>query len=215
MPDIAYYLIGVAIGLATSAPAGPVNLTAIQRTFRFGFPAGLFAGLGAVVADSIYASLAAFGITTVSDFIEFHSDLIQTGGGMLVIIFGLKVFTSHPHIEKNGAGETPNILRGLAAGFFMTLTNPGVILGFLAIFGSLGKWAPDHKDYASAALMVAGVASGATLWWMFLAGSVSKLRDRLDDHWLEMINHIAGGLLIAFGLGIYGHLAWQLWQQGA
>ncbi len=210
MPPFAYFLIGLGIGLITSAPAGPVNLAAIQRTFKAGFPAGLVTGLGAVLADSFYATLAAFSVTAVSDFIEFHSGIIQTAGGILVILFGVKVFQTHPHIETNGENGAPKALRSFFTGFFMTMTNPGVVLGFLAIFGSLGKWAPEEGDFFSAAQMVIGVASGATLWWLILSGTVARLRDRMTDEWLEWINRVAATLLIAFGIGIFVNLGWQM-----
>ncbi|WP_328805131.1 LysE family translocator [Stappia albiluteola] len=209
MPPFSYFLIGLGIGLVTSAPAGPVNLAAIQRTFRFGFPGGFVTGLGAVVADSFYATLAAFGVTAVSDFIELHSGIIQTAGGILVILFGVKVITSHPHIEPNGGETRSRALRNLFTGTFMTLTNPGVVLGFLAIFGSLGKWAPDRGDFATASEIVLGVATGAVVWWAFLCAIVARLRDRMTDEWLEWINRTAGALLIAFGIGIFIHLLWQ------
>lgn len=210
MPPLAYYLIGLGIGLVTSAPAGPVNLAAIQHTFKAGFPAGLLTGLGAVLADSFYAALAAFSITAVSDFIEFHSGIIQTAGGILVILFGAKVFQTHLHIEKNGESGAPRAFRSFLTGFFMTMTNPGVVLGFLAIFGSLGEWAPEEGDFFSAALMVAGVASGATLWWLSLCGAVARLRDRMTDEWLEWVNRAAATLLVAFGVGIVIHIGWQM-----
>ncbi len=209
MPPTTYLFIGLGIGLATSAPVGPVNIAAIQATFRYGFHAGLLAGSGAVVADALYAALAAFGITAVADFVTGHEHLIQLAGGILVILFGVKVFTAHPHIDPRKEAGVPHGLHGMVSGFLMTLTNPGVVLGFLAIFGSLGEWAPETGDFAGAGALVAGVVAGALLWWTLLAAAVAKLRERLDDHWLERINHTAGVLLILFGAGILALLAYD------
>ena len=39
-----------------------------------------------------------------------------------------------------------------------------------------------------------------------IAALVAKLRDHLDDHWLERVNWFAGGLLITFGLLILARL---------
>ncbi|SDT92853.1 LysE family translocator [Stappia sp. ES.058] len=200
-----FFLIGIAIGVATSAPVGPVNIAAIQRAFRSGFLPGLFAGAGAVLADGIYAGFAAFGITAVSDFVERHSGLIQITGGMLVILFGARVLAAHPHFTEED-GPPSGLLAGMVTGFAITITNPGVVLGFLAIFGSLGKWAPDPGDYAGATAMVAGVVAGATGWWVFISATVSRLRARITDAWLVWINRASGGLLIVFGLAIFGHL---------
>ncbi|WP_349359721.1 LysE family transporter [Stappia sp.] len=205
LSDTFFFLIGIAIGLATSAPVGPINIAAIQRAFRYGFLPGLFAGAGAVLADGLYATFAAFGITAVSDFVETHSALIQTAGGMLVILFGAKVLIARPHMPADDAPPT-GLVSGLVTGFAITLTNPGVVLGFIAIFGSLGKWAPDPGNYTGAALMVAGVVTGALAWWVFISAVVSGLRARMTDDWLVWINRISGALLILFGIGIFAHL---------
>ncbi|WP_029060147.1 LysE family translocator [Stappia stellulata] len=200
-----FFLIGVAIGVATSAPVGPVNVAAIQRAFRYGFLPGLVAGSGAVLADGIYAGFAAFGITAVSDFVERHSGLIQIAGGMLVILFGARVLAAQPHFTEDD-GPPTGLWAGMVTGFAITITNPGVVLGFLAIFGSLGKWAPDPGNYAGASAMVAGVVAGATGWWVFISAVVSRLRTRMTERWLVGINRASGGLLILFGLAIFAHL---------
>jgi threonine/homoserine/homoserine lactone efflux protein len=96
--------------------------------------------------------------------------------------------------------------------FAITITNPGVVLGFLAIFGSLGKWAPDPGDYTGAAFMVAGVVSGALGWWVLVSATVSHLRGRMTDAWLDWMNRISGLALVAFGLGIFAHLAYAAWS---
>lgn len=204
MQEPFFFLVGLGVGLATSAPVGPINIAAIQRALRSGFLAGFCAGLGAVLADGLYASFAAFGVTAVSDFVDENSAIIQTVGGLLVIVFGIRILLSRPHLE-NDEEPSPSLVSGIATGFVMTATNPGVVLGFLAIFGSLGKWAPDPGDYVGAAMLVAGVLTGALSWWVMLSALVSRLRLRMNDTWLLWINRGAGGALIAFGIAIFLH----------
>ncbi|WP_249693372.1 LysE family transporter [Stappia sp. WLB 29] len=191
--------------MATSAPVGPVNIAVIQRAFRSGLLPGLCAGFGAMLADGLYATFAAFGVTVVSDFVELHSRIIQTVGGALVILFGLRTLMTRPHFEA-GDEAPQGLMSGLVGGFAMTVTNPGVVLGFLAIFGSLGEWAPDPGNYIGAATLVLGVLTGALGWWILLASLVSHLRERMNDTWLLWINRVAGGALCAFGLAIFAHL---------
>lgn len=204
MQEPFFFLVGLGVGLATSAPVGPINIAAIQRALRSGFLAGFCAGLGAVLADGLYASFAAFGVTAVSDFVDENSAIIQTVGGLLVIVFGIRILLSRPHLE-NDEEPSPSLVSGIATGFVMTATNPGVVLGFLAIFGSLGKWAPDPGDYVGAAMLVAGVLTGALSWWVMLSALVSRLRLRMNDTWLLWINRGAGAALIAFGIAIFLH----------
>ncbi|ADZ71747.1 LysE family translocator [Polymorphum gilvum] len=205
--NLAYLLIGLAIGVITTAPVGPVNVMAIQRAFHRGFHHGFVVGLGAVAADTLYAAVAVFGISAVAHFVEGHDNAIQAVGGVLLIVFGYKVMQVHPHLDTKPLGRGGSDWGAMTGAFLMTLTNPGVVLGFVAIFGSLGEWAPDLGDHVGALFMVAGVAGGATLWWAFVAGAVSLLRDRLTDAWLDGVNRVAGLALIGFAVLIYLRLA--------
>lgn len=205
MQEPLFFFIGLGIGVATSAPVGPVNIAVIQRAFRSGLLPGLCAGFGAMLADGLYATFAAFGVTVVSDFVDQHSRIIQSVGGVLVILFGLRILMTRPHFEA-GDEAPQGLMSGLVGGFAMTATNPGVVLGFLAIFGSLGEWAPDPGNYIGAATLVLGVLTGALVWWILLASLVSHLRERMNDTWLLWINRVAGGALCAFGLAIFAHL---------
>jgi len=94
------------------------------------------------------------------------------------------------------------ILSGVAGAFALTITPPGTLLGFLALVSALGDWAPESGDWLGAGELVLGVIGGSFLWWLMIASLVAKLRDHLDDHWLERVNWFAGGLLITFGLVI-------------
>jgi len=200
-------LLGVAIGFIAAAPVGPVNIMTMQRVLRHGFLAGLIAAMGSVVADAMFAAAAAYGLSAVGDFFEGHARTIQIVGGGFLIAFGLRIVLSHPHFNPDYADRREGMLSGIAASFVLTITNPGTLLGFLAIFGSLGEWAPEPGDWLGAGELVLGVVGGSFLWWLLIAALVAKLRDHLDDHWLERVNWFAGGLLITFGLIILVRLA--------
>ena len=210
MSFLEYILIGYFVGILTTAPVGPVNIMAIQHAVRGGFRQGVYVGLGAVIADTIYASLAIFGVSAVTTFIEGQFDLIEIVGGALLIVFGIKIWNTHPHLTKNGNGRDHGFLGDATAAFFMAITNPGAILAFIAIFGGLGEFRPAHGDHIGALMMIAGVTGGATSWWVIVSATVSHFKTRIDDHWLDRANHIAGFLLVLFGGLIYLKLAFEL-----
>ncbi len=201
MDGIWYLFIGLGVGIAFSAPVGPVNILCIQRSFRSGFVAGLAAGFGAVAADTFFASVAAFGLTAVSGFVSGWYDWLQTIGGVMLIGFGLRTALARPHIEI-GEEDAGSPLRIGVATFGMTVTNPATVLGFLAFFGALGGLAPARGDWPAAAAFVAGVACGGTLWWISVSTGVAALRDRMTDATLHRINQVAGALLVLFGAGM-------------
>lgn len=209
MSDAMLLITGFGLGVVFSAPVGPVNILCIQRAFRSGYLSGLAAGLGAVCADGIFATVAAFGITAVSGFVEGHSLWLQAIGGVLLLIFGLRVARARPHLEPE-EGEPTSLPATAAATFGMTLTNPATVLGMLALFGSLGDLAPAHGDWLGAGLFVAGVVSGGASWWFVVATVVAILRDRMTDTTLVRINVVAGGLLMVFGAAMLARLPF-LW----
>lgn len=203
MSDLPLLLTGFGVGVLFSAPVGPVNILCVQRAFRSGFFSGLAAGLGAVAADGFFAAVAAFGVTAVSGFVEGHSRWLQIVGGLLLIGFGLRTARAHPHLDED-ASEATGLVRTAAATFGMTVTNPATVLGFLALFGSLGEWAPRAGDWIGAGMFVVGVVAGGVSWWFVVSFAVAALRDRMTDTALARVNLAAGVLLIAFGVAVLG-----------
>ena len=87
-----------------------------------------------------------------------------------------------------------------ASTFLLTLTNPLTILSFAAIFAGIGVGSAS-KSFLSAAIVVLGVFSGSTLWWIILTGIISLLRKKMDAQWLLWINKISGAIITLFGIG--------------
>jgi threonine/homoserine/homoserine lactone efflux protein len=199
--DIWLFLKGIGIGVLFSAPVGPVNILCIQLAFRHGFLAGFAAGAGAVFADGLFAAMAAYGVTAFADFVEGWSVAFQVVGGIVLILFGIGIIRSHPHLDDGRIRSSNPISTALTA-FGMTITNPATILGFIAVFGSLGEFAPAAGDYLGASALVAGVLAGGTAWWFLMASLVALVRGRMTDRALETINHGAGALLILFGAAL-------------
>jgi len=204
--DVWLLITGLAVGVVFSAPVGPVNILCVQRAFRGGFFSGLAAGLGAATADTFFAAVSAYGLTAVSGFVEGHSTWLQAIGGLFLVIFGLRIGNAHPHLAEN-APEPSSLISTTAATFGMTITNPATVLGFLALFGSLGDLAPRPGDWLGAGFFVLGVAAGAVSWWFAVSALIATLRDRMTDDTLHRINRFAGGLLVVFGVVMVGRLA--------
>ncbi len=205
MIDVWLLITGIGVGIVFSAPVGPVNILCVQRAFRGGFFSGLADGLGAATADTFFAAIAAFGVTAVSRFVEGHSIWLQAIGGLFLVIFGLRIANAHPHLDEN-TPEPASLVSTTIATFGMTITNPATVLGFLALFGSLGDLAPRPGDWLGAGFFVLGVAAGAAGWWFFVSAVVAMLRDRMTDDTLFRVNRLAGGLLVVFGVAMVGRL---------
>jgi threonine/homoserine/homoserine lactone efflux protein len=195
-------LAGIGIGVVMAAPIGPVNVLVIQRAVAGGFWAGLAAGLGAVLGDGFLAAIAAFSVTAISEAISAYSEWIQYIGGLLLIGFGLALLVARPAITIP-VGQKSHLLEHMGIipqTFFLTVTNPGAILGMAAMIGGLGSLLGGLNTYLEALLLVAAVMGGSLVWWLGLSELIATIRHKLTEERLKLINTIAGIILVAFGL---------------
>jgi threonine/homoserine/homoserine lactone efflux protein len=193
---------GIGIGVLMAAPIGPVNILVIQRAVAGGFWAGLAAGIGAVLGDGTLAAIAAFSVTAISEVMHAYAGWIQCVGGLLLIAFGVALFFAKPALtiplgQKSHLWEHTGIIPQT---FFLTVTNPGAILGMAAMIGGLGSLIGGLNTYLEALFLVLAVMGGSLLWWLGLSELIATIRHRLTEDRLKLINGIAGGVLIAFGL---------------
>ena len=195
--------IGIFIGIAIAAPIGPINLIVLRTALSRGFSGGLFTGLGSVIGDGCFASVAAFGVRQIEDFVIGHATALGAIGGLILIFVGIR--TSRAHVDADALAQAAGPITGQAASrkifstFILTVTNPATMMGMLAIFGTMGAALELTTAPARAAMTVAGVMLGSLAWWAFISGMAGFLRSRINGVWLDRINHWAGILIVALG----------------
>lgn len=201
--DLSLLLIGIAIGLAVTAPLGPVNILVIRNAIRRGFAVAFLVGLGAVAADVLYATAAAYGVRWVSELIADYARPLLLAGGVLLVVTG--VWLARKRMDLSGVDSdvgSAGVAARMLGAFGLTLGNPGEIFGFLAIFGSMSGVLRLHEDAARPPTVVAGVALGGILWWLFLSGLVSRVSSRFGEKALARIGRWTGILIAAFGFAL-------------
>ncbi len=194
--------VGFVLGILIAAPVGPVNILCIQRSLESGFLGGMAAGFGAALGDGLIALTASLGISAISGAIETHKRFIQTIGGSALIVFGLALWFKPPMVigSLNTARDLPvrAYLFDISKTFFLTVTNPGAVLGLFAIFGGIGTFV-ELRSYADALLLVAAITTGNLAWWIFLSLLTSHFSQRFEGKSLAKTNKVSGLLLVAFG----------------
>jgi threonine/homoserine/homoserine lactone efflux protein len=202
LSGIQLLLAGLGIGVLMAAPIGPVNVLVIQRAVARGFWGGLAAGIGAVIGDGSLAAIAAFSISAISDVVIAHAHTIQVIGGLLLVAFGGALLVAKPALAVP-VGQKSRLLEHtgiIPQTFFLTVTNPGAILGMAAMVGGLGSLMGGLNTYPEALLLVGAIMGGSLLWWLALSELIATIRHRLTESRLKLINRIAGAVLIVFGL---------------
>ena len=210
MIDFGLIANGIAIGMAVAAPIGPVNLIVIRRTLHFGWLNGFLSGGGAATGDAIFAIIAGFGLTALIDLVVRFELYLQLAGGLFLVLMGLRTFFAHPHLEQGTDNPAAALAKVFGTTFALTITNPATMLGFIAIFGGVANLTTKGEDYGHAATVVASVMAGSILWWCCVSGFVAYFRKRMNDHMLEMVNHVSGALITVFGLVVLGRLVFKL-----
>ena len=138
--DPILFVTGIAIGLSVTAPLGPVNIIVIRNVIRRSFLVAFLAGLGAVLANSVYATVAAYGIGSIEHFITDYATPLTMLGGAILVLIGVRLARSHIGLADLALQEPPRkrqVAGKMLTTFILTLTNPGVFFGFIAIFGTM------------------------------------------------------------------------------
>jgi threonine/homoserine/homoserine lactone efflux protein len=202
--DLSLLFIGMAIGVAVTAPLGPVNILVIRNAIRRGFTVAFLVGLGAVAGDLLYAAAAAYGVSWVSHLVEAYARPLLIVGGVLLVVTGVWLARKHLSLSAVGTDEpqAARLAGKMLAAFGLTITNPGEFFGFLAIFGTMSGMLRLHDDSTRPPTVIAGVAIGAVCWWLLLSFMVSRFRSRISDTMLARISRWTGILIAAFGFAL-------------
>src|SRR2546423_14703390 len=116
--------LGFFIGLIAAIPIGPVNLLVVRRTLAYDPLHGFMSGLGAVLADAVYACITGFGFTALAQLIKGHSTALQIVGGLMLFFFGARMYIAPPNIrldeaEQQRESKTLPLLRAMMSTFYL------------------------------------------------------------------------------------------------
>jgi threonine/homoserine/homoserine lactone efflux protein len=192
-------LVGFLSGFLVSIPVGPINVTIVNEGARRGFTWALLIGLGAVIMETIYCTLgfAGFGTLGLSKTFKATIELISF---ILMLYLGIKYLLSHsiPATSKSAEKieEKLHPHSAFMTGFVRVLGNPGVLLYWMTIAATFASHDWVEADWQSKAMCIAGVASGAALWFVLLSYMVAKSHKKLTTNTLVRMSHVSGIFLL-------------------
>ncbi len=198
------FLKGLVFGFLLAATVGPLWILCFRRTLAHGRLVGFVSGMGVATADALYALVAAFGLTAVSNFLLAQEFWFALVGGAFLCWLGVRTLRSRPG-DPDAEAPASSLAAAYTSTLALTLTNPATILAFVAIFAGLGLAA--SASYAEASLVVLGVVTGSAAWWVLLVLGAGWLRTRSGPRTLRAINLVAGLSILAFGVYQLARLA--------
>lgn len=195
------FIKGFIVGMGASIPLGPIGVLCIQRTLSKGRNSGLITGMGAALTDTFFAAIALLSLTFVNDLIGQYRFWVMIVGGIIVLIFGLKLFLTNPvkQIKRIKSGNK-RYWEDFFSTILMTITNPGALFLILGLFAFAGINSSGEESKYLIATTLWGVFSGAISWWFILSTSINVFRNRFRLRQLLMINRVAGVIIMVLGI---------------
>jgi threonine/homoserine/homoserine lactone efflux protein len=201
-PEYLLMIKGIITGLLVSVPLGPIGILVIQRTLNKGRMSGFVSGLGATAADTIFALIAGLGLSIIINFIRDRQVFFQIAGGLFVIYIGLRIFYTNPvkTLKLQRMNKTM-LSQDFVSVFLLTISNPMAIFIFLAIMAAINIGG-DQLNFFELSVLLAGVFTGAAVWWFILSSIANRFRKRIRLRSIWWMNKITGTVVFIFGIAV-------------
>ncbi len=199
MFDIQNYASFVMAILVFQLIPGPGTIAILNATSRNGLRAGMAAVLGTLAGDLVYMLAAVTGLAAIMRANPLLFELLQWAGAAYLCWIGIQLLRA-PVDRTNTAMDPVRAPRVyFRQGFAVSLTNPKVILFFLAFFPLFLK--PDASATTLGVMMAhVTLISLAYQAGIVLLGNAVASRLRALPSARRIATRLAGIALIGFGL---------------
>lgn len=196
-------LSGFLLGLALVFSVGPVIFTIIKLRINYGLISAFYFIAGVWLSDFLWVVTANFFGSSLTTLIDYKKPIGITGGLFLMALGIYYLFFKKYHTKEeldSGvriAGTTH--LRIFITGFLINTLNPGVIaLWFAATTKTIANaYTTNERIITFSICLLLNML--ADILKINLAG---KLRKKLTDRNIAIVNKISGSLFLVFGLAL-------------
>jgi putative LysE/RhtB family amino acid efflux pump len=187
----------IGLGFSIAAPVGPIGLLCIRYAITRGFIFGIAVGLGAALADGLYAALMSSGIGLLVFAYKPALIGIKLCGASLLIYLGIKEWKSTQPQKEKFLPSKKSFLMLVLMVFLLTFGSPMTLFSFLGLIsGSLS----NIVDIQSLLIIILGVFLGSMSWWIFLSFVCAWSKHRISDRMMGFIRKGSALFLIGFGV---------------
>ncbi|NQY20679.1 MAG: LysE family translocator [Campylobacteraceae bacterium] len=116
-----------------SITPGPGVFALISNSLTNGFKSSIPLALGMTISDIVYLILAFYGLVSIAQNYAQAFDIIRVLGGIYLIYLGYRIFfTKAEDNIKNKKESYKSFIRSFLKGFFISASNPKVIIFYIA-----------------------------------------------------------------------------------
>lgn len=196
---VAVCVMALVFGFVGSMPlAGPIAILVLSRATQSRFGEALRIGLGAAVAEALYAGFSFWGFTT---FLGRHAIVVPISHGVTAVVLaalGVRFMfwkaDTKPREPKSGAGT-------LFFGFSISAINPTLLLTWSAAVAFLSSYGLKAASPLYAAPFGLAAGAGIAGWFALLVALLRKYRGKVPEKALTWIVRMLGMILGLLGVG--------------
>ncbi len=192
---------GLLLGLALVFSVGPIIFTILKLRINYGLSTAFYFIAGVWLSDLFWVVTANL-FSTLLESLQIYKVQIGTVGGIFLISLGLyylffKKYRSKQQMDEGVKIGNATHVRLFATGFLINTLNPGVIALWLAAATKSISSSLEEKIVTFSICLSMNIA--ADFFKINLAG---KLRDKLNDKNITIVNKISGSMFLLFGLAL-------------
>jgi threonine/homoserine/homoserine lactone efflux protein len=200
---------GLLAGFITSALGGPVNVTVVNESATRGFRGAFIMAMGAVLMETLYCVAAFAGFAQLFQ-IQFVRAAMELFSFVLVLWLAIKYLRAgHIPGEERVEEFVERKLHPHTAfwtGFVRVLGNPGVLLLWIGITGSLLAHGALEATWDSKGFFCAGVAISGFVWFAGVSWGVSRGNGKFSALALRRLSQASGVVLLITAVVIAGRI---------
>jgi threonine/homoserine/homoserine lactone efflux protein len=202
-------MIALALGYCGSVPlAGPVSVMVVSRAARKRFGEALRVGLGAAVAEGVYAGIAFFGITSLLARDTAIAPISRGASAVVAFALGIHFVRWRP---KGGKDKRESKVGTALLGFSVSAANPTLFVTWTTVAALLYSKGPKRPPPAFAIPFGLCVAVGVGAWFFSLVALLRAYEKRLPERALTWAVRSMGVFLVA--LGVWSGFDFVRWLQ--
>lgn len=199
---------GVGLGIVLSFVTGPVFFALLKTSIERGFHAGMWLAAGVVTSDLIYVGLAVYG----SSFIQFENEYrLPIGITGSAVLMGIGCYYLFKKVEIN-YDTTSSARRNTGyffKGFLMCIFNPSLLLYWVSVTSGIISVTGELRSEQIIPFF------GSILATQFSTDTLkayyaNKLRYRIKEHTINLLNRVAGTLIVIFALKLIYNLLFNM-----
>ena len=200
---------GLLLGFILSISIGPVIFAILKQSLTNGRKAGYIFVAGVSLSDISLLFICNI-FTAVFSLALTHKSVIALVGASFLLATGIYTLFFKKIVFQEGEEDKEKLMRKrdllaiFVSGFFMNTLNPSVFLFWFAWTAAIGTTATETSNPITYKLLVFGTCLLFVLLSDLLKVALAgKLRPKLTQHNMVVINRIAGVIILVFSAVLF------------